>query len=90
MKSIISDAKKCYICGSVHDLEKHHCVFGTASRKKADRDGLWVYLCHSCHYGVHNSNIYAKRSLQIKAQQCWQERFGDEDQFIQRYGRSYL
>ena len=38
MKSIISDAKKCYICGSVHDLEKHHCVFGTASRKKADRD----------------------------------------------------
>ena len=65
MKSIISDAKKCYICGSVHDLEKHHCVFGTASRKKADRDGLWVYLCHL------RQEIAADKSAAVLARKVW-------------------
>lgn len=89
--SIISNAKKCYICGSSLDLEKHHCIFGTASRSKAEADGLWVYLCRNCHHGVHNENVYAKRSLQMKAQLCWEEKNGkNAAQFIQRYGRSYL
>ena len=88
--SIISNEKKCYICGRTLDLEKHHCIFGTANRKKADQDGLWVWLCHDCHYGVHNANIYAKRSLQQKAQTRWMEEYGDEQQFIDRFGRGYL
>lgn len=90
-RSIISNAKKCYICGSTLNLEKHHCLFGTANRKKADLDGLWVWLCHDCHHGVHNQNVYAKRSLQMRAQRRWEEEKGKSTaQFIDRYGKSYL
>ena len=89
-KSIINNNRRCYICGSQINLEKHHCVFGTANRKKADQDGLWVYLCHNCHFDVHNTNPLMKNLLQQKAQQKWQEYYGDTDAFIDRYGRSYL
>lgn len=33
----------CFICGSEKQLELHH-IFGGANRKKADDDGLTVYL----------------------------------------------
>lgn len=92
MKSIICSDKKCFICGSTKDLEKHHCLFGTANRQKADSDGLWVWLCHECHHGIHNGNIYAKTSLEQKAQKAWL--LDDYDRsindFIERYGRNYL
>lgn len=90
MKSIISNAKKCYICGSESDLEKHHCVFGTANRKKADSDGLWVWLCHRDHQAIHNQDIWEKKALQEIAQEHWEEKNGTRDDFIKRYGKSYL
>ena len=89
-KSIISNDRRCYICKSQIILEKHHCVFGTANRKKADQDGLWVYLCHQHHYDVHNKNSEMKKLLQKFAQKHWMEKYGDMDAFIDRYGRSYL
>lgn len=88
-KSSISNEKKCYICGRPTNLERHHMLFGSANRKKAEEDGLWVWLCHDCHYGIHNGNNFAKESLQKKAQAKWEEN-GSRDEFISRYGRSYL
>ena len=90
MKSIISEKMKCYICGRETDLERHHCIFGTANRRKAEEDGLWVWLCHDCHHGVHNGNNYAKERMQMDAQEDWESMYGDRDAFIKRYGRSYL
>ena len=90
MKSIISNAKRCYVCGSDYCLEKHHTIFGTANRKKADQDGLWVWLCHRDHQAVHNQNIWEKKALQEISQEKWEERNGSRESFIERYGKSYL
>lgn len=89
-RSIISNVRKCYLCGSQTDLEKHHCIFGTAGRKKAESDGLWVYLCHRDHQAVHNQNIQGKKALQEIAQGKWELENGSREDFIERYGRSYL
>lgn len=90
MQSIIQDDMKCYICGKPQNLERHHCIFGTANRKKAEEDGLWVWLCSDCHYGVHHGNNFAKEQLQREAQEDWEFQYGDRDAFIKRYGKSYL
>ncbi len=56
MHSIISNEKKCYLCGSVRWLEVHH-LYGGPNRKNSTKYGLVVYLCHHCHNeqpnGVH-------------------------------------
>lgn len=89
MKSIISNAKSCYLCGKTFNLEKHHCIFGTANRKKADQDGLWVNLCHDCHQAIHNQDIWEKKALQEIAQEKWELK-NTREAFIKRYGKSYL
>ena len=89
-KSIIQTDKVCFVCGSVNALEKHHCIFGTASRKKAESDGLWVYLCHYHHQSVHNENVRLKNLLQKRAETEWIRQKGSEEDFIKRYGRTYL
>lgn len=90
-KSIIQDEKVCYRCRSTLNLEKHHCVFGTANRKKADGDGLWVWLCHAHHHAVHNKDIDYKRYLEWIAEKKWLEvRHKNIADWIERYGRNYL
>lgn len=90
MESNICEDMKCFICGTPFNLERHHVFFGTANRKKAEEDGMWVWLCHDCHFGIHNGNNWAKEDLQRFAQECWEGEFGDREAFIKRYGRNYL
>ena len=70
-------------------------IFGTANRKLADQDGLTVYLCYEHHEG--NNGVHSKNGheldLELKqlAQKRWMEYYDKtEDDFLQRYGRSYL
>lgn len=92
-KSILQDAKECYITKSTDDLHIHH-VFGGPNRKLSDEDGLWIYLRADWHnmsdYGVHfNKELDLK--LKRMAQKRWQEFYCQtEDQFRRRYGKSYL
>ena len=52
----------CWLCGSngcADPLDRHH-IFGGANRKKSERMGLVVYLCHNrCHifgrYSAHQN-----------------------------------
>lgn len=46
----------CKLCGSPY-VEIHHCLHGTANRKKADKYNLVIPLCHEHHTG-------GKQSLQ--------------------------
>ncbi len=95
MKSIIQTEKKCYVCETTYNLHSHHCMHGTANRKLADQDGLTVYLCYEHHegnMGVHSKNGH-ELDLELKqlAQRRWMEYYSKtEDDFRQRYGRSYL
>lgn len=91
MKSIIhrDNTECCFICGQ-WATDTHHCVSGTANRKLADKDGLTVRLCHTCHMNLHDKGNF-KRELQRIAQARWMEYYKkSEDEFRERYGRSYI
>ena len=92
--SIIQKNKECFKCKNVYGLEFHHCIFGK-NRKKADEDGLTVWLCYEHHrgnMGVHSKNGH-EFDLQLKqiAEKRWCEFYGKtKEQFIRRYGKNYL
>ena len=93
-KSIISIEKQCYICGDKNNLHLHHILFGK-NRKKADEDGLVVWLCYQHHEGtngVHGKNghkidIYLKEIAEDKWIKINNK---TKEEFINRYGRNYL
>ena len=71
-----------------------HEVFGASNRQKSIDDGLVIFLRPEDHNmserGIHANrefDLYAKR----KAQLAWMEFYGKtEDQFRERYGKSWL
>ena len=95
MESIIpNDNEFCYLCkqrGLMNrGTEVHHMIFGTAKRKLADADGLTVHLCSLHHRMLHDRGDY-KRELQELAQEAWMKHNnGTKEDFIRRYGISYL
>ena len=83
----------CFLCGRYGPTEKHHLIHGSGRRQLAEEDGLYVYLCPSCHTlgprAVHN-NPKVDRMLQAYGQKMWKENTGGTDEdFIRRYGKSY-
>ena len=94
-KSIIKGNQKnvCFICKRIAPTENHH-IFGGGSRKRADRDGLTVYLCHNCHNeapnGVHFNKDRNDRLRRI-GQIAWMRCYGKtKEDFIKAYGKNYL
>ena len=94
-ESIICNDRRCYICARQSDLECHHIIHGNANRKIADKDGLWVYLCHRCHTLLHDKGMHDKR-IQAIGQRRWMETFYPDDEekaleeWHKRYGKSFL
>ena len=90
--------KTCWLCGangSADPLDKHH-LFGGALRKKSERDGLYVYLCHNqCHifgrYAAHQC-VETMQALHEYGERKWlTERPGAAvGDFIREYGKNYL
>lgn len=94
MKSIMQFEKECYVCKDKNNLHLHHTMFGK-NRKKADEDGLTVYLCYEHHEGtngVHGKNgKLLNEKLKRIAQKRWLEYYNrTTDEWIKRYGRNYL
>ena len=95
MESIIpNDNEFCYLCKQMglqnRGSEVHHCIFGTAKRKLADQDGLTVHLCCLHHRLLHDHGDH-KRELQELAQETWmRHNNATKEDFIKRYGISYL
>ena len=73
---------------------KHHIFGGVPNRRYSDEDGLVIFLRPEDHNmsnkGIHFNkefDLYAKQ----KAQKRWMEFYNKtEEQFIKRYGRSWL
>lgn len=92
-KSIIQEEKRCFFCGRVTDLERHHIFYGTANRKLSDADGLTVWLCQEHHRGKSGVHQNHDRDLILKqyAEELYLIRYEKTiDDFIERYGRNYL
>ena len=94
MNSIIQDEKCCLICYNNQTIEEHH-IFGAGLRKKSEKYGLKVYLCHNHHNenikespGLHHDRdleLYIKRL----GQKAFQEHYPDLE-FLSMFGRNYL
>ena len=85
--------RECFLCGRTGWIEAHH-IFGGPYRKKSDKYGLVVDLCHDCHneppYGAHHNKdtmLQLKRYGQKKAmlEQGW-----TVEKFIREFGKNYL
>ena len=83
--------RECYICGRTDWIERHH-IFGGSRRKKSEKYGLTVDLCHWHHNeppdGAHHNkdiNLFLKRLGQIRF-----EKTHTREEFIKEFGRSYL
>lgn len=89
--------KKCWLCGrngSVDPLDKHH-IFCGANRKKSEKYGLWVYLCHDrCHIfgpdSVHQNKETMDRLHQYGQRRAMQENGWTIDDFIKKFGKNYI
>jgi hypothetical protein len=93
-KSILQTQKECYLCGGGNTLDEHH-IFGAANRKKSEKYGLKVYLCHhSCHIFGKNSvhqNSEINSTLKAEAQKKAMEYYGwSVDDFRNIFGKNYL
>lgn len=95
MNSIIKNDEKgrCYICGKEGITERHHIFFGS-NRKKSEKYGLTVYLCHNCHNeppnGVHFNKAVNAR-LRAEAQQEAVLYFNwTTAEFIKEFGKNYI
>lgn len=95
MKSIIQkDDTKCFICGKnggYWGLDVHHVYFG-ALRKKSDKYGLTVRLCHdTCHLNGVHKNADLNRKLQAFVQKKAMAHYGwDIETFRREFYKSYL
>lgn len=91
-KSIIQKNKQvCYLCGKqiYGNCDEHHIFNGNAYRKKAEEDGLKVYLHHTCHMWLHE-HPKSMRTFKQRGQKIYEEKIGSRNEFINRYGKNYL
>ena len=93
MKSIVQDLdeRRCFLCGSVRDLELHHIMHGSANRRLATKHQLTCWLCRTHHagrFGVHQ-NADLNRRLQQEAQTAF-EKTHTRAEWVNIFGKNYL
>lgn len=100
--SAVTDYEYCFFCGNEpHGV--HHLIFGSASRKLADEDGLFIPICDACHtMGKTGDKIHGNSKAEALSKalgqaiyernECAKGMTLDEarDSFRRRYGGNYL
>lgn len=89
--------KKCFICGRNgcgDKLDKHH-IFGGANRKKSEKYGLTVWLCHDrCHvfgkYSVHQNADVMRYVHEYGQRKAMEENGWSVKDFIREFGKNYM
>lgn len=88
-KSIITDVTEyCLMCAKPTN-DTHHLCFGRSERRLADEDGLTIPLCRECHSMIHNDARLGHFS-KILGQIAWEGKYGSREDFIKRYGKSWV
>lgn len=89
--------RKCFLCGSNGNgdpLDRHH-IFGGSRRKKSERYGLVVDLCHNrCHifgeYAAHNNADTMFELHQYGQRKAMEENNWTTEDFIREFGKNYI
>lgn len=92
MESILSNVKRCYICGSQINLHRHHIFFGTANRKKSEEYGCWVWLC-AYHHTLSDESVHQNHKVDLCLKQECQRRFEKtktREEFRAIFGKNWL
>ena len=91
------NGKSCWMCGrngTADPLDKHH-IFSGAFRKKSEKYGLTVYLCHgSCHISgekaAHRGRETRDALHRYGQEKAMEEQGWTTEDFIREFGRNYL
>lgn len=92
-KSIIANELECLVCKTTRGLNRHHIFTGRANRTKSELYGCWVYLCSRHHNGSNQGvhyNSYFDTKLRQLCQEKWEEKYGDREEFIRIFGKSWI
>lgn len=89
--------RSCWLCGrngTAEPLDKHH-IFGGAYRKKSEKLGLCVDLCHgSCHIfgseAVHANAETMQRLHEYGQRKAMQENGWSIEEFRLEFGKNYI
>ena len=91
MKSLFSDEKRCYLCGSNSNIHKHHIYMGS-NRKNSEEIGAWVYLCYKHHNGS-NQGVHFNPKLDQELKELAQLKYEENhtrEEFMSIIKRNYL
>lgn len=89
---MLSEEKRCYICGTTQNLEVHHIFYGTSNRKNSTKYGMMVYLCRGHHTeskeAVHrNPNKGNDLLLKHAGEKKWLDEGHTKEEFIKVFGK---
>lgn len=91
MKSIISNQKKCAVCGTTYNLHRHHIYFN-AKRKVSEQYGCWCWLCAK-HHNMSDEGVHFNKELDLKLKRLAQKRFNEvysDLDFTKIFFKNYL
>ena len=82
---------RCFICGRITELERHHVLGGVANRPLSEKYGLWVWLCREHHTGKAGAQYDRKTgdSLKQLAQIAFEARYS-HDEWMNVFRKNYL
>jgi hypothetical protein len=98
-------SRECYLCREEADeamyygelphtgLHRHHIMFGTANRKKAEKYGLWCYVCQERHHEHGREAPHANREVDLHLKQIAQMKFEEthpHELWMSEFGKNYL
>lgn len=93
MKSIISNDKKCFVCGAKEGLNRHHIYAGYSNRRNSEKEGCWVYMCAK-HHNMSNEGVHFNKEFDLYlkkfCQATWEMENGSREEFRKIFGKSYL
>ena len=83
--------KSCHVCLRNMGVLQRHEVFHGSNRSKSKEYGLWIEVCHICHYRIHNGDGKMDRYLKEDAQRAAMEYYGwSLEEWIKRFGKNYI
>lgn len=91
--SILSNDRRCFICGYEGNLHRHHVFGGVANRSVSEREGCWCFICAK-HHNMSDNSVHFNRDMDLKlkrfTQKKWEEKNGTREDFIRLFGKSWL
>lgn len=103
--SILQNRKECALCRRELELwympwlplpseglERHHVMHGTANRSKAEKWGMWVWLCHK-HHTEGKDAVHQNREMDLALIRMGQRVFEgkyDHATWMREFGKNYL